>query len=1215
MRVPYMYTGLSALALLVHAGAAQKVSYSDTTGLTFYQGTKTQRVGGDPIPTGVYHTYSSKITLTGAASSNTRTVSGSGSGSGSGSSTNVSVSFPTGSLTTGANLTATATGVPQPTNTQPCNNYLDFCSRKYSNITQVGCHNSPFVRPGNSGSNQELPVKTQLDDGVRFLQGQMQWPANSSVPHFCHTTCDLLDAGPITDWLGQVYEWVDAHPYDVVTILLENGNYSDPSLYVPFIQQTGILKYTFVPTVFPMGISDWPTLEKMIIHGSRVVMFLDYKANQTAYPWLMDEFSQMWETTFDPVDRAFPCTVQRPPDLSTESAVDRLYLMNHNLNAEFNVFSLELLVPAVSLLNETNAAEGYGSVGLAANNCRADWGRAPNVLNVDYYNYGSPSGSVFEAAARLNNVTYNGTYSEYDHRNSLPPSPYAYGPNSYSPASSWSGSFSYSGSGGGGYAPLLYGQGGPPSRGLSKGSREPSYSSVQQTFPESIKEEETYDLSLLKAAAPMGTSTSSTTWGRYAAIYEEEDGYDAGPAFDLTATLGPLSLQDDAFIKKLQEHEARGNLTGGLGQGFRAGSQLRSGELLSSPTSVQRNLSRSFSRRNPSRRLNRAETLRHMGQDEANRRGEVIEVILEEPVGADLSNIEGPNIASGGLRQSTYPIREKMTQTFYPQPNWKPFSMRWPYLSSLILLSVALAVMQEVLFQMHRKEPLVKFTSPAQVKQGIYFIIKFAPTLLAVIYGVLWQFTDFEVRRLEAFYQLSKEGGAVAAESINIDYATSFNFFRPFRAFRKGHYAVAVSCTATILAVSLVPTFAAAAVVLSPTRTERMANPDGDKTLNFSSVWSRLLTSTLGVIAVLGCVLFYLLQSRKSGLMSDVRGIAGLASMAVVSHILMDFKDMDTAPHGDIHDRLKYNRYMLRNSSLAPDDSNPVTSKEREKSNDHDLPANPHPVLLRPVGIIPMIVGIFLFIGFIPAFLFTPATIVTDKAPWVVTVLAVGLKMAWGGMETGVRMLEPYYILSRRHAPANTLLLDYTALPFGYMPVRALLNGHLLVFFVGFGSVMAEFLTVLVAGLATVDGHDFLLIYSSTDGAWEINSGTETVKSFYVSVALSLFILLYMAAVAFVVFFRRRHSFLPRQPNTIASVLAYIHQSKMLYDFVGTEKFTSSQVRQRLGEYKRYGLGWFVGRDGQKHCGVDQEELISNYKHGISLKQGTQPWNMQWDVL
>lgn len=86
-----------------------------------------------------------------------------------------------------------------------------------------------------------------------------------------------------------------------------------------------------------------------------------------------------------------------------------------------------LLVPTVPLLNETNAISGYGSLGLAANNCNgesaktysfvkslatlictpADWQRPPNFLLVDFYNQGSSPGSVFEVAAQLNNVTYN----------------------------------------------------------------------------------------------------------------------------------------------------------------------------------------------------------------------------------------------------------------------------------------------------------------------------------------------------------------------------------------------------------------------------------------------------------------------------------------------------------------------------------------------------------------------------------------------------------------------------------------------------------------------------------------------------------------------------------------------------------------------------------------------------------------------------------------
>lgn len=35
------------------------------------------------------------------------------------------------------------------------------------------------------------------------------------------------------------------------------------------------------------------------------------------------------------------------------------------------------------------------------------WGYPPNWLLVDYYNYGNFPGSVFEVAAKYNNVTYN----------------------------------------------------------------------------------------------------------------------------------------------------------------------------------------------------------------------------------------------------------------------------------------------------------------------------------------------------------------------------------------------------------------------------------------------------------------------------------------------------------------------------------------------------------------------------------------------------------------------------------------------------------------------------------------------------------------------------------------------------------------------------------------------------------------------------------------
>ncbi|KAH6972591.1 PLC-like phosphodiesterase [Ilyonectria destructans] len=403
---------LAALALVFSQVAAQSVDLSATSDVTFLEGTGAAQITAQTgPPTGPYSSYASKITLLRSSDTDPEWLTST--------LTSLYPTVATGTITTVTHLTETETGTvaenggetstapANPTKAQPCNEYIELCKRKYSNITMVGAHNSPFARPGNAGSNQELPVRTQLDDGIRFIQAQIRWPTNGLVPHFCHTSCDLLDAGPITEWLTEVRKWVDEHPYDVVTILLGNGNRSHADLYVPYIQQTGILKYAYHAPYLPMTLDDWPTLGEMITIGKRVVMFLDYISDQKKYPWLLDEFSQMWETPFDPLDRDFPCTVQRPPNLTETSAENRLYLHNHNLNVEFDIFGTKIHVPAVALLNETNAVSGYGSLGLAANNCRSEWGRPPNILNVDYYNYGSFCGSVFEVAAQINNVTYD----------------------------------------------------------------------------------------------------------------------------------------------------------------------------------------------------------------------------------------------------------------------------------------------------------------------------------------------------------------------------------------------------------------------------------------------------------------------------------------------------------------------------------------------------------------------------------------------------------------------------------------------------------------------------------------------------------------------------------------------------------------------------------------------------------------------------------------
>lgn len=186
---------------------------------------------------------------------------------------------------------------------------------------------------------------------------------------YCHTSCDLLNAGTAESYFTDITRWVRRHPYDVVTLLIGNADLVNVNNYAALLQSSRLARYAYIPSEVPMGIDAWPTLSEMILTQKRVVIFMDYNANQTAVPYILDEFSYVWETPFSPTNRSFPCTQQRPPGLSTGDAQRRMYLVNHNLNTELTLAGTSILVVTVSLLNVTNNVTGPGSLGVTANHC------------------------------------------------------------------------------------------------------------------------------------------------------------------------------------------------------------------------------------------------------------------------------------------------------------------------------------------------------------------------------------------------------------------------------------------------------------------------------------------------------------------------------------------------------------------------------------------------------------------------------------------------------------------------------------------------------------------------------------------------------------------------------------------------------------------------------------------------------------------------------
>ncbi|ORX96506.1 PLC-like phosphodiesterase [Clohesyomyces aquaticus] len=243
----------------------------------------------------------------------------------------------------------------------------------------VVAHNSPFVVPHNAASNQVFQLIKQLDDGIRGL-------------------------GPLEDYLRTVVSWLESHPYEVIAIMMGNDARVNPTNYIQPITGSGMLPYLFTPSRADLTLEEWPTLAEMIIENKRVVLYLDYLANQTAVPWLLDQFVYQWQTPFSPTDPHFPCTEQHPPNQAEDVSRNRMYMLGRGLDIAMTLSGMSILIPAYSLLDKVNAVSGNGSLGRNVEYCTAMWGRPPKWLLVDYYNFGNFNGSVFEVAAQANIV-------------------------------------------------------------------------------------------------------------------------------------------------------------------------------------------------------------------------------------------------------------------------------------------------------------------------------------------------------------------------------------------------------------------------------------------------------------------------------------------------------------------------------------------------------------------------------------------------------------------------------------------------------------------------------------------------------------------------------------------------------------------------------------------------------------------------------------------
>ncbi|KAJ8112041.1 hypothetical protein OPT61_g5501 [Boeremia exigua] len=597
-------------------------------------------------------------------------------------------------------------------------------------------------------------------------------------------------------------------------------------------------------------------------------------------------------------------------------------------------------------------------------------------------------------------------------------------------------------------------------------------------------------------------------------------------------------------------------------------------------------------------------------QEEAEKTGDIV-AVAEIPVDISDSFGGGDFETRSMIASSTRPSGDEAQKSyFFPKdpdmPSWRPLTMGSMWLGMLVLIAFGLAGLQEYLCQLsirkaHEEPPsgLAEFVRADDLSLAEFFTWKYVPIIAFVFYGILWQMSDFEVKRLEPYYQLSRKTGATAGESLNMDYLTFMSWLVPLRALRHRQYAVIWSSVGTLVASGLVPVLQSASITVYPEKKNRISGEP--KFIRIDPPWSRAVSGCLIFVAICGIALMYAMR-RKSGLLSNPQGIAGIAAMATRSHILTDFRGLDEAPLNMIHKRLRNRRYILHKSSLWQGE---YIRDSKERLHEHST--DPRPLMLRPISGVGFVTYLVMFTAAIPIFtFFEPAIVVTDTLPFLLTGIATTVRIFWNTMNCDVRMIQPFYILSKQKAPAKTLTLDYAGTNPLFLPIIALINGHWLVAIVAFGSILAEILTVCVSSI-NVDGTRFFPGNGRDDDdikdEKDRHNQEQTFRSFWVSLALTILILLFLISVAILTYMRRSRKFMPRQIGTMASVLAMIYQSKMLLSFIDTERLDSSQMTKHLEKQgKTYALGWFSGRDNDDHLGIDEEPILKGYEFGKNWK-------------
>ena len=483
------------------------------------------------------------------------------------------------------------------------------------------------------------------------------------------------------------------------------------------------------------------------------------------------------------------------------------------------------------------------------------------------------------------------------------------------------------------------------------------------------------------------------------------------------------------------------------------------------------------------------------------------------------------------------------------------------------------------------------------------FLGTYLAILIAVVYRILWTMVYNGFNLIDPFWQLMQPNGALAENAFFAFYQAQSNLLGPIAALLRRRWVLA-SIAVTYLVACLLPALASESIFV--VTDWQCSNPDLSNThnpcppkvvANFAIL--KLLQGLLAFACVILLLLTSLLLCTKTGLPSDPRSIATVASLMRHPSLVEDLneapvavtpKHMESIFSGKRYRLAFYtsanggNGYGIIPANDYAEHSNPMLSNsngyqytpvdgslpfsDRNMASTFRFIVTDGVLVLTVLGTFSVIIAYYLdhsssgFNNFFNSSTFGPRFILTLAG----TVIA-GL---WKSTEKTSVVMAPYSRLAERSSsPHSTLLFTPSCTPIS-TTIRTLHHRYFSTAAITAVTFLGEGLNIVISGIPYAKG--------------------ETLMQFSVSMYMSIGILGTMiVAIGFLILSRIREPRIPRRPDTLGAVMSYLSGSRILDDYEGMECLDE---RTRHGHLrlmgKKYEFKEMIRRDGKFGWAVDE---------------------------